>query len=161
MSAHTLSHNGETKVNSINRAALIASASIFGLVAICGLSGLWTQNKLDSALDESDRAANLIRAHMSADMMHDAIRADAQLVCIDRRGDRLAVHALDVALRIKEIRLRRTTGHEEEDHTLRLRGQTRCPQRERTRRRLHEVVQRERTEATGGVLKPCAARMGL
>lgn len=76
MSADILGYSGETKLNSINRAALIASASIFGLVAICGLSGLWTQNRLDSALDESDRAANLLRAHMSADMMHDALRSD-------------------------------------------------------------------------------------
>lgn len=76
MSAHTLNHNRETKVDSINRAALIASASIFGLVTISGLSGLWTQNKLEGALNESGRAANLLRAHMSADMMHDALRSD-------------------------------------------------------------------------------------
>ncbi|MFO1018268.1 MAG: methyl-accepting chemotaxis protein [Hyphomonadaceae bacterium] len=74
MSAH--SHSGETKMNSINRAALIASGSIFGLVALSGLCGLWTQNELQGALDESGRAANLIRAHMSADMMHDALRSD-------------------------------------------------------------------------------------
>ena len=74
--------------------------------------------------------------------------------------DRLAVHALDVALWIKEIGLRRPAGHEEEDHALRFCGHSRRTQRERTRRGLHEVVQRECAEATGGVLKPGTAGDG-
>lgn len=93
MSAH--SHSGETKMNSINRAALIASGSIFGLVTIGGLAGLWTENRLDHALEQSDRAANLLRSHMSADMMHDALRSDV-LAAISAQDQQSGIGMRDV-----------------------------------------------------------------
>ncbi|MGE0742203.1 MAG: methyl-accepting chemotaxis protein [Hyphomonadaceae bacterium] len=61
---------------SINKAAIGASASIFGLIALCGGAGLWSALRLADALSDSERTANLLRSHLTADMMHDAIRSD-------------------------------------------------------------------------------------
>ncbi len=62
--------------NSLDRAALGASASIFALVGLCGGVGVWSVTTLTAGLDDSQRTSDLIRTHLTADMMHDAIRSD-------------------------------------------------------------------------------------
>jgi len=61
---------------SINRSALAASVSILGVVSLCGGTGLWAEMVFAGALKEGERTTELMRMHMDADMMHDAIRAD-------------------------------------------------------------------------------------
>ena len=61
---------------SIGRAALCASLVVVALTAISGAAGLWEKSVLTTALSDSQRSAALIRGHMIADMMHDAIRGD-------------------------------------------------------------------------------------
>ncbi len=62
--------------SSLNRVAMAASASMLALVAVTGGAGIWAQQELTHALEDSDRAANLLRSHLTADMMHDAMRSD-------------------------------------------------------------------------------------
>lgn len=61
---------------SLNRAALAASASLLAIVGACGGIGLWSTTTLSGAIADSERTAELLRSHLSADMMHDAIRGD-------------------------------------------------------------------------------------
>ncbi len=61
---------------SLNRAALFASASLLAVVGICGGVGLWSTATLSGALKDSERTSELLRSHLSADMMHDAMRGD-------------------------------------------------------------------------------------
>ncbi|MBN8605417.1 MAG: HAMP domain-containing protein [Caulobacterales bacterium] len=63
-------------LSSLNRVALTASVSMMALVALTGGVGLYSEHHLTNALDDSDHAANLLRSHLTADMMHDAIRSD-------------------------------------------------------------------------------------
>lgn len=63
-------------LSSLNRVALTASASMMALVAITGGVGLYSTNQLTDALGDSERTANLLRSHLTADMMHDAMRSD-------------------------------------------------------------------------------------
>ena len=53
--------------------AAIAVLVICGATAGCGL---WVANSLAQALARSTASSTLLRNHMSADMMHDALRAD-------------------------------------------------------------------------------------
>jgi methyl-accepting chemotaxis protein len=69
---------------SLNRSALAASASLLAIVGLCGGVGLWSTQTLSSALDDSERTAELLRAHLSADMMHDAIRGDVLAALLAR-----------------------------------------------------------------------------
>ncbi|HCK84302.1 MAG TPA: methyl-accepting chemotaxis protein [Hyphomonadaceae bacterium] len=61
---------------SLNRAALAASASLLAIVGACGGIGLWSTTTLSGAIQDSERTAELLRSHLAADMMHDAIRGD-------------------------------------------------------------------------------------
>ena len=50
-----------------------------GAALLCGATagtGLWVAISLDSALTRSETSAKILRLHMHADMMHDALRAD-------------------------------------------------------------------------------------
>ncbi len=62
--------------SSLNRAALAASASLLAVVGACGGIGLWSSTTLSGAIQDSQRTAELLRSHLAADMMHDAIRGD-------------------------------------------------------------------------------------
>ncbi|UPT63455.1 MAG: methyl-accepting chemotaxis protein [Hyphomonadaceae bacterium JAD_PAG50586_4] len=55
---------------------MAASASMLALVAVTGGAGIWAQQALTEALEDPDRTANLLRSHLTADMMHDAMRSD-------------------------------------------------------------------------------------
>jgi methyl-accepting chemotaxis protein len=68
--------HGVRLFTSLNRAALAASGSLLAIVAACGGIGLWATTTLSAALSDSERTAELLRSHLSADMMHDAIRGD-------------------------------------------------------------------------------------
>ncbi|MBO9623654.1 MAG: HAMP domain-containing protein [Sphingomonas sp.] len=48
-----------------------------GLVTLSGGTGIWAAWEQSSALRSQTEVASLLRNHMQADMMHDAIRADA------------------------------------------------------------------------------------
>jgi len=62
--------------SSLNRAAFVASASVLALIGLCGGTGLWSALRMSDALTDSERASGLQRHHLTADMMHDAIRSD-------------------------------------------------------------------------------------
>lgn len=63
-------------MRSLNRAALNMSGAMLGLVVLCGGTGIWAAWQQSAALETQQGAASLLRNHMEADMMHDAIRAD-------------------------------------------------------------------------------------
>ncbi|PIB94340.1 HAMP domain-containing methyl-accepting chemotaxis protein [Caulobacter sp. FWC2] len=53
-----------------------AAAGAALLCAATAGTGLWVAMRLDSALTRSEASAKILRLHMHADMMHDALRAD-------------------------------------------------------------------------------------
>lgn len=71
-------------LSSLNRAALAASASLLAVVGACGGVGLWSTATLSGALRDSEQTAELLRSHLSADMMHDAIRGDVLTALLSR-----------------------------------------------------------------------------
>jgi methyl-accepting chemotaxis protein len=77
----------QTVFKSINHAALAASGGIMALVAVSGAAGLWSQYQLSDALDDSERASHLLRSHLTADMMHDAMRSDVLAAIISQDPD--------------------------------------------------------------------------
>ncbi len=50
--------------------------SLLAIVGACGGIGLWSSTTLSGALTDSERTAELLRSHLAADMMHDAMRGD-------------------------------------------------------------------------------------
>lgn len=63
-------------VKTLSQKALVGTVSVFVLVAMCGGGGIWTAQTLSAALTDGEKDSELLRAHMTADMMHDALRAD-------------------------------------------------------------------------------------
>ncbi|WP_231733845.1 MULTISPECIES: methyl-accepting chemotaxis protein [unclassified Sphingomonas] len=61
---------------SLNRAARRVSGLILGLMLLCGGAGLAAIWILSDALSRQQDAASLLRSHLEADMMHDAVRSD-------------------------------------------------------------------------------------
>ena len=55
---------------------IAASVAVLVVCAGAGAAGLWVATSLTAALHQSSTAARLLRSHMQADMMHDALRAD-------------------------------------------------------------------------------------
>ena len=60
----------------LNQKALVGAASMFALVAVCGGGAVWTTSTLADALGDAERDGEMLRSHLTADMMHDAMRAD-------------------------------------------------------------------------------------
>lgn len=60
----------------LGQKSLAGTAGMFALVAACGGAGLWSVNTLTAALTEANQDSRLLIEHMTADMMHDALRAD-------------------------------------------------------------------------------------
>ena len=61
---------------SLRRAAQRASTALLVLILLSagiGLCAIWVQSK---ALEQQQAAASLLRSHLEADMMHDAVRSD-------------------------------------------------------------------------------------
>jgi methyl-accepting chemotaxis protein len=63
-------------MRSINRMVTAAIGAIVLLVLASGLATVWSNGEQDSARDRIAAASALLRNHMTADMMHDALRGD-------------------------------------------------------------------------------------
>ena len=61
---------------SLGQKVMGAAAGAALLCAATAGTGLWVALSLDSALTRSEHSAKILRLHMHADMMHDALRAD-------------------------------------------------------------------------------------
>lgn len=61
---------------SLGRAAFLVSSMMLALLATCGAVSIWAVWQLSGAVRAQADAAGLMRIHMRADMMHDAIRGD-------------------------------------------------------------------------------------
>ena len=61
---------------SLGQKVMGAAAGAALLCAATAGTGLWVAINLDSALTRSEASARILRLHMHADMMHDALRAD-------------------------------------------------------------------------------------
>src|SRR5262245_54199515 len=64
-------------LESISKSSLAAALCVAGVVGLGGGAGLLSIVNLSDALKESQRTSHLLQAHQTADMMHDALRADA------------------------------------------------------------------------------------
>jgi methyl-accepting chemotaxis protein len=63
-------------LSSIKSRFILAGMLMLVLCAGSAGSGIWAASRLSDQLVESDRTAALLRNHLTADMMHDALRAD-------------------------------------------------------------------------------------
>jgi len=63
-------------MKTLRQKALAGTASVFALVALSGGAGIWATQTLSGAISDGERDATLLRAHLTADMMHDALRSD-------------------------------------------------------------------------------------
>ena len=70
----------------INRTVTYAVGLIALLVLLAGGASIWSSRHQANALERMDKAAALLRNHMEADMMHDAIRADVLSVLVASSG---------------------------------------------------------------------------
>lgn len=61
---------------SLSRAIRMAGAVLFGLMLLCGASGIGAAWMQTAALHRQTEATALLANHLGADMMHDAIRSD-------------------------------------------------------------------------------------
>jgi methyl-accepting chemotaxis protein len=89
------------KQTSIN--TLVARAGIFLLIimAVAGGSGLYTSMELSARLRSTNLASEILRNHMEADMMHDALRADV-LAALAAADPALGISIEDVKADVKE-----------------------------------------------------------
>ncbi|TCS17309.1 methyl-accepting chemotaxis protein [Caulobacter sp. BK020] len=63
-------------LRTINHKVMGAGAAVMVLCTACAGAGLWSTTRLDDALKEAQVSASVLRNHLEADMMHDALRAD-------------------------------------------------------------------------------------
>src|SRR4051812_48333654 len=90
-----------SKMSSINRRAGQAAVVMLGLVTLSGATGIWATWQQGRAVASQNRVTELMRNHMQADMMHDAIRADA-LAALQANDPRSGLHHADVAKDLDE-----------------------------------------------------------
>src|SRR5262245_46280672 len=74
---------------------------MFALVAVCGGGAVWTTTTLANALQEAERDGEMLRSHLTADMMHDALRADV-LAGLAARSPEAGLSINDVKADLKE-----------------------------------------------------------
>jgi methyl-accepting chemotaxis protein len=75
-------------MHSINRMVTAAIAAIVLLVILSGLATVWSNHEQGVARDRITAGSSLLRNHMTADMMHDAIRGDVlSILRATRVGD--------------------------------------------------------------------------
>jgi methyl-accepting chemotaxis protein len=68
-------------MTTIRNKMLIVSLGMFVLAGAAAGAGLWSARVLTKNVTEVANAADILRNHMQADMMHDALRADAFQRC--------------------------------------------------------------------------------
>jgi methyl-accepting chemotaxis protein len=71
---------------SINQKAIVLSAAIASLVAACCGVGAWVALDLVDDLERSAQSSAMIRNHLEADMMHDALRGDVLAAVVATGG---------------------------------------------------------------------------
>ncbi|WP_279482100.1 methyl-accepting chemotaxis protein, partial [Aureimonas sp. SK2] len=80
-------------MHTIRQKLLAASVAVL-ILLVGGIGmGLWSMGRLGAALDRSDAAGRILQNHMQADMMHDALRADALSAIVGRTGG----YGIDIA----------------------------------------------------------------
>jgi methyl-accepting chemotaxis protein len=63
-------------LRTINHKVMGAGAAVMVLCTASAGAGLWSTTRLDGALRDANVSSAVLRNHMEADMMHDALRAD-------------------------------------------------------------------------------------
>jgi len=63
-------------LRTINHKVMGAGAAVMLLCTASAGAGLWSTTRLDDALKDAQVSASVLRNHLEADMMHDALRAD-------------------------------------------------------------------------------------
>ncbi|PZQ64384.1 MAG: methyl-accepting chemotaxis protein, partial [Phenylobacterium zucineum] len=63
-------------LNTIRQKVIAAAAAVLLICGATASCGLWVAHQLSLALERSASSSALLRNHMSADMMHDALRSD-------------------------------------------------------------------------------------
>jgi methyl-accepting chemotaxis protein len=63
-------------LRTINHKVMGAGAAVMVLCTASAGAGLWSTTRLDAALQDANVSSAVLRNHMEADMMHDALRAD-------------------------------------------------------------------------------------
>jgi len=86
---------------SINARVLQAGAVIFLITALVGGAGFWGAVNLSEQISDVDRGARIIRNHMQADMMHDALRSDVLAATLAAKGS-ASINLSDVQRDIAE-----------------------------------------------------------
>ena len=72
---------------SITRKMTVAALAVLFLVVTSSGAGMWVTFKLSSGLDRAMTSARVLRTHMGADMMHDALRADVYAALLSHDPD--------------------------------------------------------------------------
>jgi methyl-accepting chemotaxis protein len=63
-------------IGSINGKVMLAGLAVLALAGVTAGAGIWVAFSLSDSLNQSTRSASVLRNHMYADMMHDALRGD-------------------------------------------------------------------------------------
>jgi methyl-accepting chemotaxis protein len=66
----------------IQRKTIIAALSVLMLCALSSGTGMWVALKLSAGIDRAVDSGQIMRTHMGADMMHDALRGDVYAAII-------------------------------------------------------------------------------
>ena len=72
---------------SITRKMTIAALAVLFLVVTSSGAGMWVAVKLSGGLDRAMTSSHILRTHMGADMMHDALRADVYAALLSSDPD--------------------------------------------------------------------------
>ena len=80
---------------SITRKMTIAALAVLFLVVTSSGAGMWVAVKLSGGLDRAMSSARVLRTHMGADMMHDALRADVYAA--------LLAHDPDMGISLEDV----------------------------------------------------------
>lgn len=87
--------------NTLSQKALAGAVSMFALVAVCGGANYWSTTTLTASLADSAVDGDMLRSHLTADMMHDALRADV-LAALVAASPGSGVSIADVKASLKE-----------------------------------------------------------
>lgn len=80
---------------SLNVTSSLVGALLIGAALASGVNGIQSTSAQSAALEKLDEATELLRGHMFADMMHDAIRSDV-LAAIEAGNPGSSISALEV-----------------------------------------------------------------